>query len=55
MVVHALRQGDTSGAALVGGFFLLFLWQVGTYLLRNRPGAYRPDAVPPGALPPGKT
>ena len=38
------------------GYFLMlliFLWQIGTFFWRNRPGPYRPDAVPSVVLPRG--
>jgi hypothetical protein len=49
--VRAAYSGDLAGIALVLGFFALFLWQVGTFFRRNRPGTYRPDAIPEQALP----
>ncbi len=54
LMVRALLLGEMAGAALVGGFFLLFVWQVGWILLRNQPGTYRPDALPAKVLPPQK-
>jgi hypothetical protein len=51
LTVHALAVGAWAGAALVGGFLGLFLWQSGSYFRRNRPGRYRPQA-PPSALVP---
>lgn len=55
LTVRALQLGEMAGAALIGGFFLLFAWQVGWVLLRNRPGTYRPDALPAKVLPPQKS
>jgi hypothetical protein len=51
LVVRALQLGELAGAAIVGGFLALFLWQVGGFLARNRPATYRPDALPPQVLP----
>ena len=51
LTVRALQAGEWAAAAIVGGFFLLFLWQVGVYFRRNRPGSYRPEALPADALP----
>jgi hypothetical protein len=51
LVARALRNGDLAGAALVAGFFALFLWQVGTFFRRNRPGTYRPEAIPEAVMP----
>jgi hypothetical protein len=53
LIVRALQERAWTGAALVGGFFALFLWQVGGLFRRNRPGRYRPDALPPHLLPGG--
>jgi hypothetical protein len=49
--VRTLRGGELAGIALMLGFFALFLWQVGTFFRRNRPGTYRPDAIPAQVLP----
>ena len=38
LTVRALQMGATAAAAMVGGFLALFLWQVGTFFRRNRPG-----------------
>jgi hypothetical protein len=51
LTVHALQSGQLTAAALVGGFFALFLWQVGAFFRRNRPMTYRPDAIPDALLP----
>jgi hypothetical protein len=51
LTVRALEIGAYAGAGLVGGFFVLFAWQSGTYFKRNRPGRYRPDAVPKNLVP----
>jgi hypothetical protein len=48
-----VQMGATAGALMVGGFLALFLWQVGTFFRRNRPGTYRPDAIPAEVLPAG--
>jgi len=49
--VRALRLSEWGGAVLVGGFFALFLWQLGAFFHRNRPGAYLPNDVPAIVLP----
>jgi branched-subunit amino acid transport protein len=46
----ALAMQWTS-AAIVAAFLAVFVWQIGGYFLRNRPGRYRPDAIPPGIMP----
>ena len=51
LAVHALAVAAWVAAALVGGFLALFLWQSGSYFLRNRPGHYRPQAPPKGLVP----
>ena len=48
---QALRLKEWGGAALVGGFFGLFVWQLGSFFSRNRPENYAPDAVPANVLP----
>jgi hypothetical protein len=49
--VRALQLGEWKGAAVIGGFFALFAWQVGNYFRRNWPGVYRPEEVPVAVLP----
>jgi len=51
LTVQALQIGAWAGAATVGGFLALFLWQLGTFFRRNRPGTYRPEAPPAEVLP----
>jgi len=51
LVVRALQSAETTGAALVAVFLAVFLWQVGGFFRRNRPGTYRPEAVPAEVLP----
>jgi hypothetical protein len=51
LAVQALRLGEWAGAAVVGGFLALFLWQLGSFFRRNRPGTYRPESVPGIVLP----
>jgi hypothetical protein len=51
LAVRALRLEEWAGAAVVGGFFALFLWQLGGFFRRNRPGVYRPESVPAIVLP----
>jgi hypothetical protein len=53
LTVRALQAEAFAGAALVGAFFALFLWQSGAYFRRNRPGRYRPEAPPPELVPDG--
>jgi hypothetical protein len=51
LAVRAMQVGEWAGAGLVGGFFALFAWQIGTFLRRNRPLGYRPDALPAEVMP----
>lgn len=49
--VRAVQLEAWSGAAFIGGFFMLFLWQTGTFLGRNRPARCRADALEDRVLP----
>lgn len=51
MTVQALQLGSWGGAAFVGAFLLIFLWQAGNYFRRNRPGRYDPNHPPAVLLP----
>lgn len=53
LIVRGLQAEAWSGAAFIGGFLALFLWQAGTYFRRNRPRIYRPDALPAEVMPKG--
>jgi hypothetical protein len=53
LVVRALQADSKGGAALIGGFLVLFLWQSGNFFRRNRPGLYRPEALPSELMPKG--
>jgi hypothetical protein len=53
LTVRAIQIEAWEGAAVVGGLLALFLWQVGGFFRRNRPGTYRPDALPPDLIPRG--
>ena len=49
--VRALEVHALGGAAFIGAFVALFLWQGGNFFRRNRPGTYTPDALPPELMP----
>jgi hypothetical protein len=51
--VQALQSGQSAGAAIMGGFLVLFVWNLGNFFRRNRPENYAPDAVPANVLPRG--
>jgi hypothetical protein len=53
LIVRALQAGTIGGAAFVGTFLVLFLWQGGNFFRRNRPGRYRPEAPPAELMPKG--
>jgi hypothetical protein len=48
---RVLLAGEWSGVAFIAVFFALFLWRVGAYFWRNKPGSYRADALPALLLP----
>ena len=49
--VRTLEMHAIGGAAFIGAFVALFLWQGGNFFRRNRPGTYTPDALPPDLMP----
>ena len=51
LILRALQVGALAGAAFIVAFLGLFLWQLGSFFLRNRPGTFAPDRVPPLLLP----
>ena len=51
LIARALQIGASGGAAFVSAFLALYLWQVGNFLRRNRPGEYRPGALPKEVMP----
>jgi|SRR6185437_11292345 len=51
LAVRAVAERAWGGAAVIGVFLALFLWQAGVYFRRNRPGLYRADALPADLLP----
>ena len=51
LIMRALQVDAKGGAALIGGFLALFLWQGGNFFRRNRPGFYRPEALPAELMP----
>jgi hypothetical protein len=53
LIVRAVQSDALAGAAFIGAFIALFLWQGGNFIARNRPGVYRPDALPPQLKPKG--
>jgi hypothetical protein len=51
LLVRALLTGAWAGALFLVGFAVLFGWQIGGFVRRNRPQAYAFDAVPEALLP----
>jgi hypothetical protein len=51
LFVRALQADAKGGAAFIGIFTLLFFWQGGNFLRRNRPGLYAPGSPPAELMP----
>jgi hypothetical protein len=51
LAVRAIQVEQWTGAAVIGGFWLLFLWQIGTFFRRNRPRRFGGGDIPADALP----
>jgi hypothetical protein len=51
LLVRALAVGEWAGVLFLIGFAALFGWQVGGFIRRNRPLAYRFDQIPEALLP----
>ena len=51
LFVRAITTGEHAGALFLIGFALLFNWQIGGFMRRNRPIAYSFDHLPDALLP----
>lgn len=51
LILRALSEAEWAAAAFIAAFLSLLLWQVGGYVLRNRPGVYPPQNIPRHLLP----
>ena len=51
LFIRALAIGEYAGALFFVGFALLFAWQVGGFVRRNRPLRYSFDDIPAALLP----
>lgn len=51
LFIRALMIGEFAGVLFIIGFAALFTWQVGGFIRRNQPRAYRFDALPDAVLP----
>ena len=49
LVVRALATGEFGGALFLVGFAVLFGWQIGGFMRRNRPQSYTFDRLPRAA------
>jgi hypothetical protein len=51
LLLRAIMTGEFAGGLFVVGFAALFTWQIGGFVMRNRPGAYSFDHLPQPLLP----
>jgi hypothetical protein len=51
VTIQTLRNGDAPTMLLIGGFILLFWWQMWPLITRNRPERYDPRSIPTRVLP----
>lgn len=51
LLVRALVTGEWAGALFIVGLSVLFGWQIGRFMRRNRPRTYTFDALPQDLLP----
>ncbi len=51
LFVRALMTGEHAGALFILGFALLFNWQIGGFIRRNKPITYTFDRLPEALLP----
>lgn len=51
LLVRALMTGEHAGALFLVGFALLFNWQIGGFIRRNKPITYTFDHLPEALLP----
>ncbi len=51
LFVRAITTGAWAGALFLIGFAMLFAWQIGGFIRRNRPSAYAFDHLPEALLP----
>jgi len=51
LLVRAIATGEWAGGLFLVGFAALFTWQIGGFVLRNRPQAYTFDHLPEALLP----
>jgi hypothetical protein len=51
LLLRAIVTGEFAGGLFLVGFAVLFTWQVGGFIRRNRPGSYTFDQLPQPLLP----
>jgi hypothetical protein len=51
LLIRALATSEFTGALFLVGFAVLFTWQIGGFVTRNRPRSYSFDALPDALLP----
>jgi hypothetical protein len=51
LFIRAIATGQWAGALFLVGFAALFAWQIGGFVVRNRPRAYSFDDLPAALLP----
>ncbi|TKW77737.1 MAG: hypothetical protein DI543_14125 [Bradyrhizobium icense] len=51
LLIRALVTGEYAGAGFLVAFALLFNWQIGGFMRRNKPVAYTFDEIPKALLP----
>jgi hypothetical protein len=51
LLIRAIATGEWAGALFLVGFAALFGWQIGGFVIRNRPRAYTFDDLPKALLP----
>jgi hypothetical protein len=51
LLIRAVMVGSYSGMLFLVGFMALFGWQIGRFMMRNKPRAYTLDAVPRDLVP----
>jgi hypothetical protein len=51
LFIRAIATGEFAGALFLVGFAILFAWQVGGFIRRNRPRIYTFDDLPAALLP----
>jgi hypothetical protein len=51
LLIRAVTTGEFAGALFLIGFTVLFGWQIGGFMVRNRPRTYTFDHLPEALLP----